>query len=464
VTLKISLNDDLRRLSVTDITTYSLNVLHETLRKLFALNEQQFARFSLKYVDDEGDLVTITSSEELAEALEMARRAQPAILRLQLKEKEERAPHQPGFPMPPFGFIPPWARRFAQGGNGTHQQGGRCGGMRRWANAEQLDAMKKAKEEKKARKFAALPQTLEDSRHQHPLYLVQDPYGHGNFVCDGCNLPGRRFAYHCGHCNYDLHVSCDKAKAKSERMANKPWARRRRWFQLHHEAMALLETPTAENLAKAKSLFEEQLATSPFHQATPLYNLACVESLQGNSGDALSRLQEAVNNGWKDAAHTEADKDFDNIRQLDGFKALIAAMKADQGNTEGNTDVKEEKKREKREKRQEAKRQPEAPKPEVKPEAAPLTPIYPQLKVAAPAPATPQQTVIQPAPVEPAQPAVPSLPTQSSSIAEFDEKLKTLESMGFVDRRKNISVLVRTRGDLVAAIQQLLEEAGQIAQ
>jgi len=82
-------------------------------------------------------------------------------------------------------------------------------------------------------------------------------------------------------------------------------------------------------------------------------------------------------------------------------------------------------------------------------------PIVLPTPVAEPAPAP-----VEPAPVVP--PVVPQpsavLSGSSSSIDEFQSKLKTLEEMGFPDRRRNITALVLARGDLVVAVQSLLSQ------
>jgi len=259
-----------------------------------------------------------------------------------------------------------------------------------------------------------LPPTKDDPRHPHTLHLTENPYGHGQYVCDGCSLPGNGRSYHCGQCNFDLHGNCDTA-----REAVNPWERRRKWFALHHEAMALMEQRSAEALGKAKAMLEEQLKLSPHHQASPLYNLACVEALLGHADAALKLLQDAVSAGWNDWKHTEKDEDFASLCALEGFKAIIAALKADD---------------------QDDAPAPPAFKPAEEKKDSQVQPIYPTLTA-------------------PAQPPKAVDGGKSSSIADFDEKLRTLESMGFADRRKNITLLVKHKGDLVAAIQALLDEA-----
>jgi hypothetical protein len=333
--------------------------------------------------------------------------------------------------------------------------------------------------------------------------LNENPYGHGSFVCDGCQLAGHGASYQCAPCSFDLHVDCTKAKD-----ASNPWQRRQQWFRLHQEAMKLMETKTREGLEKARELLKEQATTSPFHRVTPLYNLACVEALLGdNLEKSIEYLQEAVAAGWSDVDHIKSDTDLDRLRSLDAYNALIASLEADSSSDEEiHIDVhlgpngeaqfaelrrdqkrgdkreerraeklarreekmakREEMRKEKVEKRQE-KLQEKAEKRQEKEEAkTAVTPIaanepvpdVPSTPVAepAPAPVAVPEPAPAPAPVVPQPPAV--LSGSSSSIDEFQSKLKTLEEMGFPDRRRTITAHVRARGDLVVAVQSLLSQ------
>jgi len=313
-----------------------------------------------------------------------------------------------------------------------------------------------------------LPKTRRDDRHAHELLLTAVPYGHGHFVCDGCQLAGQGASYQCAGCSYDLHIDCAKAKD----VAN-PWQRRQQWFRLHQEAMKSMETKTREGLEHARNLLKEQAGLSPFHRVTPLYNLACVEALLGDKLEkALEYLQEAVAAGWTDVEHIKKDTDLDALRGLDAYQALIASLEADSSDEEtvhievnipnreerraAKQQAREEKREEKEAKREEKREEKEAKREEKR--FVPLTPVYPAPVVTssapAPAPVLPSVVPSVPAPAAPAAPA-PGL-SGSNSIDEFQTKLKTLEDMGFGDRRRNITALVLARGDLVAAVQNLL--------
>jgi len=265
--------------------------------------------------------------------------------------------------------------------------------------------------------------------------------------------------------------------------------------------MKAMETKTREGLEKARELLKEQATTSPFHRVTPLYNLACVEALLGdNLEKALEYLQEAVAAGWSDVDHIKKDTDLDRLRSLDSYKALVASLEADSSSDEEiHIDVhlgpdgeaqfaelsreqkraakfgkREERRAEKMARRAEkfAKREEARKEREGKSQAAEVIKVE-EAKVAAvpepvPVVSAPPQPVSEPAPAPVPSPApvqapiVPQPPAvlsgSSSSIDEFQSKLKTLEEMGFPDRRRNITALVLARGDLVAAVQSLLNQ------
>lgn len=275
------------------------------------------------------------------------------------------------------------------------------------------------------------------------------PYDHGHFICDGCQLSGRGVSYQCEQCQYDLHVNCEKAR--EQHLAN-PWEKRQLWLRLHHQAMEKMEQGTVEALEKARDHLKEQVEISVYHRATPIYNLACVEAQLGNLESALSYLQEAVTAGWSDVAHLKADKDLDNLRNLDGYKALVTSLEGEE--TED-----------------------EAPERTIE-IVIPLNGGMPRIHDHGeqPQPAQPEEhaevdkepvkkEAVKAAVEEPRPDAASATQTLSESkgpVAEFDEKLKTLAEMGWTDRRKNISTLVRTRGDLVAAVQILLDEVSSL--
>ncbi len=57
--------------------------------------------------------------------------------------------------------------------------------------------------------------------------------------------------------------------------------------------------------------------------ATPLYNLACCESLAGRTTDAVEHLRHAINLSEQSRSYAKDDSDFDPIRDEPAFKELI---------------------------------------------------------------------------------------------------------------------------------------------
>jgi len=73
VTIKVRDKEDLRRICIPKTTKF--NGLQEIFKQLF-----RFDNFIVKYVDDEGDLITVTSDEELVEAFRLTKEG--TILRM----------------------------------------------------------------------------------------------------------------------------------------------------------------------------------------------------------------------------------------------------------------------------------------------------------------------------------------------------------------------------------------------
>jgi tetratricopeptide (TPR) repeat protein len=57
------------------------------------------------------------------------------------------------------------------------------------------------------------------------------------------------------------------------------------------------------------------------------YNAACLYSLLGQKEVALRYLERSLDNGFRNFNHIDRDEDFDNIRDLPEFEALIERYK-----------------------------------------------------------------------------------------------------------------------------------------
>jgi len=87
------------------------------------------------------------------------------------------------------------------------------------------------------------------------------------------------------------------------------------WMPLHH----LYESGKyAEAADRGRDLIEAHP-----EYATPLYNLACCESLAGRTADAIEHLRLAIDRTERFRSFAADDSDFDPIREEPAFKELI---------------------------------------------------------------------------------------------------------------------------------------------
>jgi len=97
---------DIRRYTArADQMTYAS--LHKRVSEAFQITTP----FKIQYKDDEGDEITMNCDEELSEAVSLALKLEPAVLRLKLVKmaKEGASPPQPAAPQAaprPAGFHP----------------------------------------------------------------------------------------------------------------------------------------------------------------------------------------------------------------------------------------------------------------------------------------------------------------------------------------------------------------------
>ncbi len=68
--------------------------------------------------------------------------------------------------------------------------------------------------------------------------------------------------------------------------------------------------------------------------ATALYNLACAYALKEETERACDYLEQAVEAGFDDLEHMEADPDLDNIREAPRYKALVERLRRERATKE----------------------------------------------------------------------------------------------------------------------------------
>ncbi|MEW6078985.1 MAG: tetratricopeptide repeat protein [Thermodesulfobacteriota bacterium] len=78
----------------------------------------------------------------------------------------------------------------------------------------------------------------------------------------------------------------------------------------------------AGRIGDAAEIFEK-LATQISNKATVFYNLACLYARLNEKEKALEKLQEAVENGYNNWNHLEADKDLENISDTTYYQTLL---------------------------------------------------------------------------------------------------------------------------------------------
>jgi len=94
---------------------------------------------------------------------------------------------------------------------------------------------------------------------------------------------------------------------------------------LHTRALQLLDSVDMRDLEQAREYLEATLTLIPDH-FTALYNLACAESLMGNVNNALYYLEKSIDNGYRNLSHMIQDADFQNIRDTEAFQILTARL------------------------------------------------------------------------------------------------------------------------------------------
>jgi len=144
------------------------------------------------------------------------------------------------------------------------------------------------------------------------------------------------------------------------------------FWKLHKLSLRCLDSQDKEVLQKGKDLLLKMLEISPNHQIA-LYNLACAESLLGNVTEALSTLEQAIDAGYHDLYHMTNDKDFENIKNNDGFYYLI--QKLDKILFPNETTQEPEQKKEESKKEPEVKKNETNQEPEQKKEEKPKDPL-----------------------------------------------------------------------------------------
>jgi len=171
---------------------------------------------------------------------------------------------------------------------------------------------------------------------------------------------------------------------------------------------------------EASDMFREQSGKQP-ENPIPVYNIACAESLLGNVSEALVYLNKAVDLGYTDLAHMLKDEDLNNIRNTEGFNAVVYRLKAAQGQ-----------------------------------------PVEPVVVVSSPPPSVQVQPEIvippqqEPVPLD----ITPDPPAQSPIVTSpWAPQLEIFHEMGYLNDELIVAMLEKFQGDLQKSLMALLESS-----
>jgi len=444
--LKVTYGNDIRRISLTDV---SFQTLEQTLYKLFQIPQNQ--QIDVQYKDDEGDLVTISSDTELEEAFSVVRTMHPNAPTLRLFLSQKRRPETTPTPQEPL--HRPW-HHFVDAHECPFVQMGDWYQLHR--EAMRLFESESKEDMEKARALL-LEQSALNPSHKVPLY---------NLACAEARLQNLDSALsylqksiNAGYTNVEhmevdsdldslRHLPAFQAILTSLRQQpstcpalNGGWGRRwgrrcgrgmHKWRILQQKIDRLFESGSRDDLEVARVLLLKQYAMKP-SSSVSIYNLACVEALLGNSQDALGYLSKAILAGWNDVEHMEKDTDLDSLRELEEYKALVASIKEQRS---AHEPVQQQ---------DYFTVQSQPIQPESIPVQHPQTETVQQLSISVPIPVQPE-----PVPV--------TVPVQQPQ-GIFEAELDVLSAMGFPDVDKNRTALKRASGNLNAAVEFLLHTA-----
>jgi len=191
---------------------------------------------------------------------------------------------------------------------------------------------------------------------------------------------------------------------------------------------------------KARDLLRSLLILLPEDGRT-LYNLACAESLLGNSREAIGCLQNAINHGWNNLDHMLADADLASLRASENFQQLVQQLRDKL--TKAASELKPESQ--------------SAPVQEPVPASAPLpvpvpSPVPVPISAPAPSPFSVPAPVVLPVVV----PVAVLPPVPAPVPVKWANELRILQDMGFSQVDLIIPILDRTNGSVEQTVVALL--------
>ena len=481
ITVKAEFEGDIRRIALNANNFLSLQKL---ISELFGLQQ---GTFSIKYKDDEGDLITLCTDEEFAEGL---RCAKDNILRLNIVKAQQQ------------GGRCGWRRRWQQqqqqsqdGGKGKEEQGseqqqnplgGRCGGWRKWHHGRHHGQHHGHNPANLFQSMGPIIQQLAggligsgkvDSLLEDILKSDFCRLEH-NYECDGCNTPISGTRYHCANCeDFDFCVQCYESKRKDHNETHQ--------FEEVTALNALKEALKSNNITIDTFISPGKATDAPAKVVHPAICDRCDKRVEGirwkcfecDDFDLCNNcFLEA--NGKEDIRSHKKEHGFGKMTdpsQIPAFHEERLRLRESR-ERENILQKVEEKEREEEERIAELERRKKEIDEKIEVERKRFAEIEAQLekerlalleqpleKPKAPldilAPMreqiSQQEKVVEVKPVEPVQKPV-EVVEEPKIVYPFEEKLEALKSMGFHDRERNIKLLIQNRGELLPVIQSLL--------
>jgi len=428
ITLKLILNEEIRRISVDSAITFSY--LQELATQLFRSDEEVL----FKYIDDEGDSITISSDEELSEAIS---KRDSQILRINLNTPKSIRPICTAFH--PYPQTQKWrllhhqAMQLFKGGSKVQLE------QAKEILKMQLEISPQHKKKISLYNLACAEALL--GNHVSALSYLQDSINAG-FI-DVVHIENDKDLTSLRELEGFKALLLTLRKSENSCFFMKE---ERKWNCLQHQILNLFFSGSNKHLSFAKELLFTQLKISrnPEERQISLYNLACVESLFGNLDEALSFLEKSISEGYRNVKHIQDDADLNNLRSLDRFKFLINSLISE------NTSNLEKKISENDSIVKDTSNSQNFSKENSEPSSEKNFHL-------------PENHFTQSEEVQNGNNLNLEEKYETDSEKQikenhFEKNFALLDSMGWTDRKRNISALLKAKGDLLLAIELLLGE------
>jgi len=436
VVIKLQYKDDIRRVTVDHLLNFSeLRTLAQSL-----FENSLPSSYVFKYKDDEGDLITVSSDRELSEAFRLVKDQE--IVRISIFAQQENKPNV--------------------NANANANQGSEKSFIDVLLETVQGNPFLRDLLNNLEIEVKSVPESLKREFGFNESQGPQSEVCH-QAMCDGCNAQIRGIRYKCKSCpDYDLCEKCYDIKGVH--------------IPAEHQFEKILRPtrPACPVFQRRPCHFRQQ---SDIPQSEVVHPATC-----DGCGSRIKGIRHKCND-CLDYDLCQACKEK-NIHSEHSFTALLRpTMQCQRPFTQCNRN--QECSNPKAEETKPAqtsapvtipvqipvKVEQPTPKPVSVPQPQPIkVESVPKVEQPAPVP-TPAPVVSQPTPAPlptsvptPAPaPKVPETilqapsPKEDRPLSPFEMKLKQLEEMGFLNRAKNVELMVKHSGDMVRIVRDLLD-------